>query len=306
MSARVFLTGGSGFVGSAVIEELLNRGYAVSALMHRAGLTYPEDRVRCVRGDLLDPAALEQGLRDCTAAIHLVGIIREQPHKDITFERIHAEGTRAVVDAARRANVRRYVHMSALGTRPDAVSMYHQTKYRAEEYVRGSGLDWTIFRPSLIHGPGELMAMEAMWARGKAPPPVYFMPFMPYFGGRHAGRIQPVYVKDVARAFVDALEKPQTIGQVYPLGGPEAMTWPEFHRICAEAIVGRRRMVVPIPAGVAEVLAAVGIGNLLGFSRDQVIMSQEDNTADMTKFREDFQWEPQALETTLRSYAKQL
>jgi NADH dehydrogenase len=150
------------------------------------------------------------------------------------------------------------------------------------------------------------MQMEAMWARKKSPPPIYFMPFMPYFSGKHAGRIQPVYVKDVARAFVDALEKSQTSGQVYPLGGPEAMTWPEFHRICAEAIVGRRRMVAPIPAGVAKALAAVGIGNLLGFTRDQVIMSQEDNAADMMKFKEDFQWVPQPLEPTLRGYAQEL
>ncbi|MGE5612350.1 MAG: complex I NDUFA9 subunit family protein [Bacillota bacterium] len=307
MPGRIFLTGGSGFVGSAVIDELLTRGYQVNALVHRASLAYPEDRVRSVRGDLFAPKALEEGLRDCTAVIHLVGIIREQPHQGITFERIHYQGTQAVVDAARQVGVRRYVHMSALGTRPDAVSQYHKTKYIAEKYVRGSGLDWTIFRPSLIHGfGGELMQMEAMWARKKSPPPVYFMPFMPYFSGKHAERIQPVYVKDVARAFVDALEKPQTIGQVYPLGGPDTMTWPEFHQICAQAIVGQRRMLAPIPAGIAEALATVGIGNLLGFNRDQVIMSQEDNTADMTKFTEDFQWTPQPFEASLRRYADQL
>ena len=91
-----------------------------------------------------------------------------------------------------------------MGVRPGALSRYHTTKWQAEEYVRHSGLDWTIFRPSLIHGPeGELMQMEAKWARYSAPPPVFFMPFMPYFGGRRAGLLQPVYVKDVARAFVD-------------------------------------------------------------------------------------------------------
>src|SRR5947207_2723585 len=82
-----------------------------------------------------------------------------------------AHPTKAVVDAALRNGVRRFVHMSALGTRPGAVSAYHKTKFAAEQYLRHSGLDWTIIRPSMIHGPrGELMQMEAAWARYKAPP----------------------------------------------------------------------------------------------------------------------------------------
>src|SRR4029079_943824 len=119
------------------------------------------------------------------AVIHLVGIIMERRHKRVTFERIHFEGTHSIVDAAQRNGIRRYLHMSALGTRHDAVSTYHRTKYAAEEYVRASGLDWTIFRPSLIHGPrGEFIQMEAAWARYKAPP---FL-FMPYFGRGFFGR----------------------------------------------------------------------------------------------------------------------
>ena len=116
--------------------------------------------------------------------------------------------------------------MSALGSRPDAVATYHRTKFEAESYVRASGLDWTIFRPSLIHGPrGEFMTMEAGWARGRRAP---FL-FMPYFGGgllgrRDGGLVQPVYVRDVARAFADALENPATIGEVYLIGGPDAMS----------------------------------------------------------------------------------
>src|SRR5436190_342985 len=81
------------------------------------------------------------------------------------------EGTRNVVDAATAAGVKRYVHMSALGTRPAAVSEYHRTKYLAEQYVRASSLDWTIFRPSMIHGPGgEFMGMVKKWVAKKAPP----------------------------------------------------------------------------------------------------------------------------------------
>ena len=303
---RVFVTGGSGFVGSAVIDELLSRGYRVNALVNRRKLDRAD--VQSIQGGLFDENALDEGLRDSDAVIHLVGIIMQRASKGITFERMHFEGTRRVVGAARRNGAKRYVHMSALGTRPNAVSDYHRTKFKAEEYVRASGLDWTIFRPSFIHGPrGEFMQMEAKWARRKAPP---FL-FMPYFGagalGRGgAGQLQPVYVGDVARAFVDALEKPNTIGEIYPLGGPDVVTWPQMHHIVSEAIVGKKRRAVAIPAWYAKAITHVVPAALLPFNRDQVIMSQEENTCDLSKFVDDVGWTPRPFAETVRSYAKQV
>ncbi|HEV2296346.1 MAG TPA: NAD-dependent epimerase/dehydratase family protein [Tepidisphaeraceae bacterium] len=306
MAGRVFVTGGSGFVGSAVLDELVTRGYQVNALVHRRQLDRAD--VRSIPGGLFDDRALDEGIRGCDAIIHLVGIIMERPSKGITFERIHLEGTRRVVDAALRNGVKRYVHMSALGTRPDAVSDYHRTKHQAEEYARASGLNWTIFRPSFIHGPrGEFMQMEAKWARRKAPP---FL-FMPYFGaglmGRGgAGHLQPVFVGDVARAFVDALEKPDTIGEVYPIGGPDVVTWPRMHHMVSEAIVGKKRAAVAVPVWKAKLLTHLLPGALLPFNRDQVIMSQEENTCDISKFVADFGWTPRSFEESVRSYAKEL
>jgi uncharacterized protein YbjT (DUF2867 family) len=257
---------------------------------------------------LFDSAALDGGQSGCDGVIHLVGIIMENPAKGITFEHIHVDGTKAVVDAAKRSGVKRYIHMSALGTRPNAASQYHQTKYRGEEYVKQSGLDWTIFRPSMIHGPGgDFMKLEAKWARKKAAP---FL-FMPYFGkgllGRGgAGKLQPVYVKNVARAFVDALEKPQTIGKTYDLAGSQQMTWPELHRISAKAITGKTRWVMPLPVWKAKLLTHIVPASWLPFNRDQVVMSQEDNTADMGKFSEDFGWTAGGFEELVREYAKEL
>jgi len=308
MPGRVFITGGSGFVGSAVIDELARRGYGVNALSNRRQISADGGDVQTIEGDLFNPAALDQGMRGCAAALHLVGIIGEKPSEGITFDRIHFHGTKAVVDAAKRNGLRRYVHMSALGTRADAKSEYHWTKHKAEEYVRSSGLEWTIFRPSMIHGPrGEFTKMEAGWAR-KTKPPFLFMPYFGagLFGAGGAGLLQPVFVNDVARAFVDALEKPKTIGEVYPIGGSQRMTWPQMHAIAAEAFAGKRRWVLPIPAWYAAALTHVVPSALLPFNRDQVVMSQEDNTCDLTKFVEDFGWEPSGFAQSLATYAKQV
>src|SRR5438270_125798 len=127
-TGRVFLTGGSGLVGTAVLNELLARGYEVNALLHRGSLSGSDEHVHIIRGDALDAAAVREGMRGCDAVIHLVGIIMERPRGGVTFERMHVDATRTVVEAAKAGGVRRYVHMSALGTRPDAVSTYHQTK----------------------------------------------------------------------------------------------------------------------------------------------------------------------------------
>jgi NADH dehydrogenase len=308
MAGTVFVTGGSGFVGSAVIDELVSRGYAVRALVRGRPIPDRGGRVSPVSGDLHDPAALDRGMTGCEAVIHLVGIIMEKPAKGITFERIHFQGTQAVVDAAKRANIKRYVQMSAMGTRPDAVSDYHRTKWKAEEYVRASGLDWTIIRPSMIHGPkGEFMQMEAAWAKKKAMPYL----FMPYFGKgatgfAGSGKLQPVYVGDVAKAFVDALEKPQTVGQTYDLGGTDVMDWPTMHRKVATILTGKPRLAMPIPAWYANALTYIAPAALLPFNRAQVQMAREDNTGDNAPLIRDFGWTPRGFEETVKEYAGQV
>jgi NADH dehydrogenase len=310
MSDMVFVSGASGFVGTHVVNELLSRGYRVSALVRSRPIRVPspEGALRTTKGDVFDRNALLEALTGCTAAIHLIGIIMEYPRRQITFRRMHVEATAAVLEAVTSCKIRRYVHMSALGTRPDAIAMYHQTKWEAEQLVRSSGLDWTILRPSMIHGPdGDFTRMQASWARGTSAP--WF--FMPYFGsgllGRGgAGLLQPIYVRDVARAFVDCLSNEKTIRQTYELAGPETFTWEQLHRITARAITGIEPRVFPIPAWYARTIAAITPRGWLPFNTSQVQMSQEDNTAPIDPFVRDFGWTPGKFETTLQSYAHEL
>ncbi|HIJ82336.1 MAG TPA: NAD(P)H-binding protein, partial [Desulfuromonadales bacterium] len=148
---KIFITGGTGFVGGHVVRELLGRGHEVCLLAHRRS---PElKNVQQFEGDVTRLESFECAAAGCEAFINLVGIIREFPSRGITFEKLHVEATANALAAARKAGIRRYIQMSALGTRPDAVSRYHRTKFQAEELVRSSGLEWTVLRPSLIYGP---------------------------------------------------------------------------------------------------------------------------------------------------------
>jgi NADH dehydrogenase len=304
MARTVLVTGGSGFVGSAVIDELLRRQFAVRALVRRRPIDRPG--VTSAPGDLATPSGLDEALSGCDAVIHLVGIIAERPREGVTFQSAHVDATRNLLGAMTRLGIRRYAHMSALGTRANAVSAYHRTKWLAEELVRASGLDWTIFRPSMIHGPaGEFVKMAADWARFRTMPYL----FMPYFGKGLTGfggsaLVQPVYVGDVARAFVDAVEgREDSKGKTYDLAGPQRMTWPQMYKMLSTAIVGRARATLPIPAWYARLLTSILPAAVLPFNRDQVIMSQEDNVGDPAPLRADFGWETTSMGDALKRYA---
>jgi len=305
MPKSIFITGGSGFVGSAVISELSRRGYSVRALVNNK----PIDRsdVTSIRGDFFDPHSLDNAMRDCDAAIHLVGIIREDPARGQTFERIHYQASVNVIDAAQRNGVKRFIHMSALGARKESQSEYASTKARAEEVLSNSALDYTILRPSVIHGPrGEFMRMLAGWAMGKALPFV----FMPYFGagllGQHSALLQPIFVDDCARAFVDAIDMPSLMNRSLELVGPDRFTWPQMYNIVSPMIRGYRKPTLGIPRWYAGLLTRVVPARLLPFNKSQIVMAGENSVAEVSEMTRHFDWSPQSFETTVRAYAEQL
>ena len=243
-----------------------------------------------------------------TAAINLVGIIREDPASNTTFARMHVDFTRAVVGACIRHNVLRYIHMSALGSRLESPSLYHQTKAAGEAMVKTSSLSWTIMRPSVVHGAdGEFTRALANWSRGKSAPWL----FMPYFGAGLTGRgrkylLQPVWVEDLARLFVDAIEAPGTVGKQYDVGGDERLTWPGMYRAFSQQLTGKSKPAIAIPAWYAQVLTQILPAKLLPFNRAQVLMSQEDAVADLEPIEHDFGFRPEGFEASVARYIKQV
>jgi NADH dehydrogenase len=227
---KVFLTGGTGFVGSEVLRQLVSAGHSVRALVREGSedKLVVTDGVEIHSGDITDAATMVGVLEDCDAVIHLVGIIREFPGRNVTFKNMHVKSTENVLAAAEEQGISRYLHMSSNGTRERSNTGYHRTKWQAEESVRNSNLEWTIFRPSLIFAPGsEFVHMLSEVIRR--------LPVVPVIGdGQY--RMQPVALKEVATSFVKALEMPETIGKIYHLGGGESYTYDEILDLTSQAM----------------------------------------------------------------------
>ncbi|MBI5342123.1 MAG: complex I NDUFA9 subunit family protein [Deltaproteobacteria bacterium] len=292
---EVLVTGGTGFVGTHVCRALIARGFLPRLLVRpESEGRIPADvreKGRVTLGDATDRESVENAVQGTTAVVHLVGIIREFPARGITFERLHVAATRNVVDAAARWNIPRLVHMSALGARAGGATGYFDSKGRAEEYVRQSGLSWTVFRPSVIFGPGDQFLNELGRILSKAP-------FIPVPGdGRY--RLQPVFVGDVAKGFADALLRPETEGRTFEVGGPEQLTYGELLDRLA-ACTGCRARKIHIPLSILR----PAVRRLERFEKfplttDQLEMLLAGNVCDNGPFYSAFRFAPLPLSTYL-------
>lgn len=280
---KVLVTGGTGFVGTHVVNALLREGHAVAVLARR-----PESArnrynrpVEVAAGNVLDTASLARACAGREAVVHLVGIIWEKGEQ--TFDRMHREAAENMVAAARGAGIRRFLHMSAMGSSEDSPSRYGSTKAAGERAVRASGLDWTVFRPSIIFGPGDgFVSLLAGLIRFN---PV-FIPVL----GPGTTRFMPVSVYDVARVFVESLQKPETAGKVFEVGGPQTFTLNAIDREIAAAVGKPRKPLVHFPlwwgrflAGRFEWLARKGWIPDPPLTRDQLRSLERDNTADISE-----------------------
>ncbi|NNG47335.1 MAG: complex I NDUFA9 subunit family protein, partial [Deltaproteobacteria bacterium] len=241
---EVLVTGGTGFLGRHVCRALIARGH-LPRLLVRVGSEdrIPEDIRRASRvtpGDVTNREFVENAAQSTKAVVHLAGIIREFPARGITFEKVHVDATRHAVHAAKAWGIPRFVHVSALGAVAGDPGSYFDSKGRAEEIVRRSGLSWTIFRPSGIFGPGDQFLTELGRAVRRAP-------FFPIPGdGKFL--LQPVFVGDVVMGIVDCLTRPDTEGKTFDVGGPERITYGELvDRIASVAGVRVRKVHVAVP-----------------------------------------------------------
>ncbi|MCB1772428.1 MAG: NAD(P)H-binding protein [Gammaproteobacteria bacterium] len=279
---QVAIFGGTGFVGSYLVDALVAHGMC-PVLLVRAG---HEGRVRhrdssvVVSGSVEDDAALSKVIDMADAVIFNIGILREFPSRGVTFQRLQQEAACRIIDKAAASGVGRFLLMSANGV--DArQTTYQRTKHQAERYLAASGLDWTVVRPSVIFGnPRGRSEFATQLYRdviaSPLPAPLFYQGILPHSAGQF--ELSPVHVRDVAQAFVAALLSPNTIGQVLELGGPESLTWKEIlTRIAAAA--GKSKLMLPVPAfGIAAAAALLDRFEAFPVTRDQLKMLMQGNT----------------------------
>jgi uncharacterized protein YbjT (DUF2867 family) len=273
----VTVFGGSGFLGRHVVRALCKRGYRVRVAARRpdlAGHLQPLGRVgqiHAVAANLRYPGSVEAAARDADIVINLVGILFESGRQ--RFDSVHTFGAEAVALAAAAFGAQ-LIHISAIGADPDAPSHYARSKAMGERLALAAMPSATVLRPSILFGPEDNFFNKfAALAR--------IAPALPLVGGGHT-RFQPVFAGDVARAVLAAIDRPRTAGTIYELGGLEVMSFKELMQFVL-ATIERHRLLVPIPFGVARIMAALLqlppklLGTKPLLTRDQVDLLLRDN-----------------------------
>jgi len=236
---RILLTGGTGYVGSNIRSALVGKRLRLLVRDKAEAASLASDTVELVEGDITDPATLRGVVDGCDTVINLVAIIEESGKA--TFDLINRQGTENLVNEAKRVGgVRHFIQMSALGADNNPRYGYMITKWQAEQAVKNSGIPWTIFRPSIIFGPGDgFINVLAGLVRS--------FPIIPVVGTGQS-KFQPVAVGEVAESFARAVDDHATIGQTYELGGGKIYTYEGLLDAIA-AKLGKKKRKAHVPVG---------------------------------------------------------
>ena len=248
--ATVVVFGGGGFLGRRLVDRLTAEGMTV-----RVAVRHPDparielrstgfERVTVVPADVRDQASVAAAIAGADAVVNAVSAYIEKG--GVTFEAVHVRGAENVAREAAAAGVARLVLVSGIGADPDSSSPYIRARGRGERVVQQVFPGATIVRPGAMFGPGDaLFGTLAALAR--------LLPALPLIGGGST-RLQPIFVEDVAEAISSILSDPGTVGRTYELAGPKVYTLHELVNMTLQ-LMGKRRLLVPIPFAVAEVQA---------------------------------------------------
>ena len=294
----IFITGATGFVGGHLVNDLLSNGHKVRCLVRfeKKGNLLSARGAEVVSGDIASPEALRGVLGPDDFVVHLVGIIEEKG--GATFRAVHVEGTSNLVAEARRAGVKHFFYQSALGADKNSWSGYLRTKAEAEEIVKQSGLNYTIFRPSLIMGPWDGFTKKILDM-------LRLSPVIPIPGEGRA-KFQPVYIKDWLACINKVIDTPLSYRSTFDIGGPEHLTYREIIEALAEA-AGRKKPVFNIPMGLMKI-SALFLSAVLSsppVTPDQLRLLESDNICDIGAIEKHFGFVPVKLREALKEFIEE-
>jgi NADH dehydrogenase len=273
-----------------VVPHLAERGHRVRAISRSAKrLAGWGDAVTAHGADVESGEGLGDALRGAEGMVHLVAIPREQGGR--TFEEVNVRGVRRALAAARQAGVRRVVHLSVLGAAEDPKLRYLHSKWRGEQLVRDSGMEWVILRPSLLFGEGDgffnLVKVTLTW----------WSPGIVAIPGDGSARFQPLSVHDLALAVERSLVEPDRAGSVYEIGGPAYLTYRQIVERVMQ-VTGKRRLKLNMPIPLISALTAVTdrVLPIFPVSHDQISSLQRPNYTALDAFVTAFGVEPRPFD----------
>ena len=285
----VLVTGATGFLGSRVVRELVQRNYSVRCLVHTPGRErmFSDCPVDVHYGNVTDTDVLSTACQGIDAIIHLVAIIREG--KNASFDQVNRQGVANLVAAARAGGVKRLVHVSAIGAANNRSYPYLFSKWRGEREVENSGIPYTIVRPSLLFGQGdEFLTMLAGL--------VQVSPLVPVVGlGRN--RFQPIAVEDVARCAALALNRNDLTGKTVEIGGPHQLSYKQILDTVVRTL-GKRRLPLYVPPFIMRLNVAI-MEYLLPkppITSEQLRMLPNRNVAEIGSVERAFGFSPRPLD----------
>lgn len=300
----LLITGVSGYIGAHLADRCRQAGMAVRGLVRTGSdprqVAFLESiGVEVHAADLEDEAAWQEAMRGVRRVMHLIGSI--QPARGTTFEAMHVGLSRQCVAAAQAAGVEKIVYLSALNAAPGGPSRYYDTKGRAEQLFRSSGLPYAIVRPALVCGHrvgyrhSKLMAKLVRMARSGGPMKTV---------GDGRGCVQPLHVDDLAECCFQILTRDDCTGREFDLAGPEVMTTDEMLRRIAVRCGGAVRPIRHVPRWLARAVAFVAerLSDNPILTTDQIRTMSRPMLADPDRIPREFGFRPRAFEAALADY----
>lgn len=303
---KVALFGGTGFVGSYIINELIEQKHIPKVLIRNGSENKLVHSINCeiVIGDISNKDSISEMLKDVEAIIYNIGIIREYIKKGITYNKLHYQGVKDCIDIAKKNKVYRFILMSSNGAKLNGTG-YQTSKFQAEKYLKASVLHWTIFQPSLIFGDSNgrnefCSQLKEDMLKLPFPAPLFFNGLLPINAGKFS--MSPIHVSDVSKCFVDALKNDKSNFQTYQMGGKKDYNWKELIKIISSAY-GKNKWVIPAPVLPIKLLALL-LDRFSWFpiSKDQLTMLMEGNICNAEKSYKDFNYHPKLFSKENLSY----
>jgi uncharacterized protein YbjT (DUF2867 family) len=296
----ILITGATGYIGRHLVSRLVAQGERPRCLVRnikRASSILPAGTLAFVQGDTTSPASLGTAVQGVDTIVHAAFITADlKQSAGNRYQETNVQGTANLVEAAKKAGVKRIIVISGLGTKPDKPGSYMQGRYLAEKMVKESGLDWTIVQPSVLFGK------DAPFIKGLTDL-IRTAPVVPLIGG---GKImfQPIYVEDVVTVIIKVLQEPErTKNKTYTIGGPAYYSFTQIIDALLQAM-HKKRIRVPAPTPLVGIGAAVMEAVLPKppLTKAAMTLFTFDNTTDLHSVERDFGFTPMSFTTYLKEH----